>query len=1069
MIVNRRAFPLICALVIPGLLARAQQPAAKPASPSISQSQATTDNSKESSIIQSYRTSIRFENDGTLTRQINGKIRLQSEAGIQEYSVIRFNYSTDSDEMNIEYVRVRKPDGTVIETPRDDFQKMAADITRTAPMYTDLHETHVPVKGLSVGDILEYSVRTHVVKPLIPGQFWLDYTFNKQTLILEEELEVNVPKGRFLNVKSPEVKPAIRDEGDRRIYLWKSANLARKSDEGDDVPTEVPPPPVQISTFRTWDEIGKWWASLEDPRVVPTPEIIAKATALTKDAKTDEEKIRAIYNFASLRFRYIGVSFGLGRYQPHPANDVLNNAYGDCKDKHTLLASLLKAIGLDAYPALINSSRDVDQDLPSPGQFDHVITAVPRGNDLIWLDTTPEIAPFGLILSPLRGRHALLIRTDGTAALVKIPSESPVENLFSFSMAGKLSEDGTMEGQIERYARGDLEILLRAAYRATPQPDWKDLTQRISYGSGFSGQVSDVTASSPESLDTPFHVSYQYVRKNLPDWPQRRLVAFMPNFGLPELKDTDKKRVYPIPLGPPMAMDCKARIQMPKGYTPNLLPAQDIVHDFAEYHSAYSFKDGVWSSEHRLSIKMKELPPERVSEYMEFQKAVAHDVSLYTYFSNGTPNPVAGTTPLFMSPPTNPETATLLQQASAAMQSGNFEEAADLTERATKLSPDYKYGWLMLGNLRLVTRRTDDAIAAFQKAIDSDPKDGSTRRIVALTLMRMKRPAEAIQVWRDLVKLDPQSFEGHSNLGILLLGQKKAGEAIPEMEAGLAINADPVLELQLGQAYCETGQGDKALAAMRKATDANPRPDTWNEAGWYLADNNLHLPDAFRFANLAVTGEEEATSKIDLDKLSMDDLSHMGNLAAFWDTLGWVYYRQGDLLKAEKLIGSAWYLMQSESIGSHLADIYEKEGKKTAAANQRAMVSSLEPTSAFQPPVLLKRRRGVAASTLSASGSAMEEISQMRRIKLGPLSQKTGSAEFFVMIGAGSKVIAVKFIKGDEFLRPLEKSLATAKFKEPIPDDGPTRVVRRGVLVCQSYGLGCDFTVFPLETVRSLD
>ena len=65
-----------------------------------------------------------------------------------------------------------------------------------------------------------------------------------------------------------------------------------------------------------------------------------------------------------------------GRYQPHSADDVLGNQYGDCKDKHTLFASLLQATGVTAYPALISSSRKLDADVPSPAQFDHVISVV---------------------------------------------------------------------------------------------------------------------------------------------------------------------------------------------------------------------------------------------------------------------------------------------------------------------------------------------------------------------------------------------------------------------------------------------------------------------------------------------------------------------------------------------------------------------------------------------------------------------------------------------------------------------------------------------------------------------
>ena len=79
--------------------------------------------------------------------------------------------------------------------------------------------------------------------------------------------------------------------------------------------------------------------------------------ALTKGLTSDEDKLRAIFNDVALHIHYVGLEFGIGRYQPHPADDVLSNEYGDCKDKHTLLAALLKAAGIEAWPVLISSSR----------------------------------------------------------------------------------------------------------------------------------------------------------------------------------------------------------------------------------------------------------------------------------------------------------------------------------------------------------------------------------------------------------------------------------------------------------------------------------------------------------------------------------------------------------------------------------------------------------------------------------------------------------------------------------------------------------------------------------------
>jgi transglutaminase-like putative cysteine protease len=135
---------------------------------------------------------------------------------------------------------------------------------------------------------------------------------------------------------------------------------------------------VEISSFTNWEDVGRWYWNLQKDRIEPTPAIRAKAAELTKGMTDDAAKLRALYSFVSTQYRYIGIAFGIGRYQPHAADDVLTNNYGDCKDKHTLLASLLQASGITLYPALISSSFKLDSDVPSPAQFDHVIGYLPR-------------------------------------------------------------------------------------------------------------------------------------------------------------------------------------------------------------------------------------------------------------------------------------------------------------------------------------------------------------------------------------------------------------------------------------------------------------------------------------------------------------------------------------------------------------------------------------------------------------------------------------------------------------------------------------------------------------------
>src|SRR4029077_17962718 len=174
--------------------------------------------------------------------------------------------------------------------------------------------------------------------------------------------------------------PVITEEGSRRIFKWTSSNLNHPTAEEQKANQEklayqsvrgkLPPPDIQLSSFQSWQEVGGWYEQLQQDRVKPTPEIRAKAAELIKNAADDDAKMRAIYNYVSTQFRYIGIGFGVGRYQPHAAADVLSDQYGDCKDKDPLVVSFLEAAGITAYPALIGTAHDLDLDVPSPQQFD---------------------------------------------------------------------------------------------------------------------------------------------------------------------------------------------------------------------------------------------------------------------------------------------------------------------------------------------------------------------------------------------------------------------------------------------------------------------------------------------------------------------------------------------------------------------------------------------------------------------------------------------------------------------------------------------------------------------------
>src|SRR5262249_37692534 len=112
----------------------------------------------------------------------------------------------------------------------------------------------------------------------------------------------------------------------------------------------VAQPNAQSSGWTNWRDLGNWYLKLIGNRSDPTPEIRAKVAALTASASTSLGRIQAVARFAQSDIRYVGIELGIGGYQPHPAAETFAHRYGDCKDKGTLLSSMLQVMGIDSFP-----------------------------------------------------------------------------------------------------------------------------------------------------------------------------------------------------------------------------------------------------------------------------------------------------------------------------------------------------------------------------------------------------------------------------------------------------------------------------------------------------------------------------------------------------------------------------------------------------------------------------------------------------------------------------------------------------------------------------------------------
>ncbi len=1032
------------------------------------------DFSQEAFVIEQFKTSYRYEKEGTGQREMTLRVKMQSDAGVERFGQLVFPYNSANEKLNIELVRVLKSDGSAVNASDSNVQDLSAPLARQAPIYTDVRQKHVTVPGLRPGDVLEYRVVWLLETPFAPNHFWLNHTFiGKALIVLDEQLEVNIPLDSKVKLKiEPGFDPVIKEKDGRRNYSWKQANLKREEEDDDEAAArkkrrdadDPKPPPVQMTTFQSWDEVGQWYAGLERDRIVPDDKIRAKAESLIQGLSSDKEKVAALYHYVAKNFRYVSLSLGQGRYQPHAAADVLANQYGDCKDKHTLLASMLTATGLRAYPALMNSSRKIDPEMPSPGQFDHVISAIPIGAETLWADTTSEVAPFQLLSPRLRDKKALLIPIGAPARLETTPAEPPFLSSEFLEIEGQVNELGKLSGHSRISMRGDGELLFRTLFRRTPKSDWKELGYYFSMMGAARGEVTEIKPSDPADTEKPFEVEYDFASDDFLDWSSKKtkLGLPIPSLRLVEAAADKEDDAKPLQLGPPIKLTYRLKLTLPAKYqTRSPLPVK-VSRDYAEYSSTYKLEGNTLIAERTLHLRQRELPASRVQDYRAFVAATQADqAQALSLETSVTGSPVI---------PESVKVEELISAAEAAAKNENYPLVEQLLTRVLEKEPKHKTVRRQLAWSLFAQRKYEPAAKALREQTEINPFDDYSYNLLGRVFWQQQKYAEAETAFRKQLEVSPLDKWAHQNLGQMLVEWRKYKEAVPELEQAISLAPEEEsLYVSIGRAYINLNQTEKAIESFEKAIMIAPGPPVWNNVSYYLAVGKVQLEKAQQYAESAATSISAALRNVEIENLTQRDLYHVTSVAAYWDTLGWVHYQRGNLEAAEKYISAAWNVGHHSEVGYHLGQILEKRGK-TEEAIQMYALAAVADRSVPEPRESLDR---LVDKTRSAKliEKANEEFKELRTVKLGALlkdNKGTTEAQFFVVLIPGSsrkaEVSQVKFIAGDEKLRPLGAALKAANFNLVFPGDTMTKVIRRGTLFCQPNG-ECSFIMISPDYV----
>ncbi|HEY6765337.1 MAG TPA: DUF3857 and transglutaminase domain-containing protein [Candidatus Sulfotelmatobacter sp.] len=556
-------------------------------------------------------------------------------------------------------IKIKSLHGWCIPAQGKDYEVKDKDAVEVSPPYeggeliSDVKfrvlRIPAPVPGNIVG--YEYEVEE---QPLVLEENW---SFQEHDPVRESRFSLQLPSGweyRASWMNAPEIKPT---QSGSNQWNWRVQDV-----KGIRPEAEMPPlsgisgqmiisffPSGGQSThngFSNWQQMGDWYRQLTTGRREPSPQIKEQVAALTAGKTSTLQKMRAIADFVQHDVRYVAIELGIGGLQPHPASDIFSHRYGDCKDKSTLMGTMLHEIGVDSYYVLINTNRGVTTaKTPAHSHFNHAIIAIklPEGlNDpslvataqhsrlgrLLYFDPTNDVTPFGQLAGHLQANYGLLVTPEG-GELTELPQQPSAMNSILRTASLTLDPSGTLRGEVKEVRLGDRAASERWRLRAVKND--KDRIKPIE--ELLAGSLSDfrLTKASLSNLaiaDQPFGFNYSFESERYAKNAGGLLLVRPRVLGVKAqgFLETKEARKFAVEFEGPLRDSDRFEITIPAGYVVDELPPPvDADYSFASYHSRTEVKGNVIGYTRTFEVKELSVPVEKSDDLKKLYRIIASD------------------------------------------------------------------------------------------------------------------------------------------------------------------------------------------------------------------------------------------------------------------------------------------------------------------------------------------------------------------------------------------------------------------------------------------------------------
>lgn len=563
-------------------------------------------------------------------------LRVLNLRAAQPYLNVLGRENTDESVVSIQAWSV-SPSGRVVQADKKNVATAAA--YPSFVLYSDDRTKILSVPGVEEGSLVGYEVVRTGRLPLSGERFGLE----ERIPVRLSELRVSVPSGSLRWFVNHPDRVEVASQSPTAAF-FRTANRPSLPPEASAPPFDslaaavfVNYDPKGPAAVQSWEDAGRAIHPLLSGAEKPAPEINAQVESLSAGQADLLAKLNASYTFVSRQVRYVAVEIGIGGFEPHAAADVFRSRYGDCKDKATLLLTMLDHIGLRGYPALVGTRGDIEADpqIPTLATFDHMIVALPVPSELqpavrglssydpeskiLWIDPTSDIDPLGQLPEMDQGVFALISYPD-RGDLRRIPEMHAEQNGIEYRADLRLGPDGNGTASVEERYLGAEDADRHSLYRDLSQDqirrNFDERVTRYANQAAFQqGSVSGVQDTGSPIVEK-FSFGGSFASASAGDnWFFQPL--FLAGIAVPEI--SPRPRVLPLELGIPYRVRGQTHVELPLGMGIAGVPSKTSVEsEFGSLQVEYSVSGNTVLTTETLSFTLSRIPPEKYEAFREF-------------------------------------------------------------------------------------------------------------------------------------------------------------------------------------------------------------------------------------------------------------------------------------------------------------------------------------------------------------------------------------------------------------------------------------------------------------------